>query len=40
MAHQVETMEYAGQVPWHGLDVPVSNELTPVQMLDKSELNL
>jgi len=39
MAHEVETMAYAGQVPWHGLGVPVSNDLTPVQMMDKAELN-
>jgi len=39
MAHQVETMAYAGEVPWHGLGVPVSNDLTPVQMMDKAELN-
>ena len=39
MAHQVETMAYAGQVPWHGLGVPVSNDLTPVQMMDKAGLN-
>ena len=32
-------MAYAGQVPWHGLGVPVSNDLTPVQMMDKAELN-
>ena len=29
MAHQVETMAYAGVVPWHGLGVPVNNDLTP-----------
>ena len=34
MAHQVETMAYAGEVPWHGLGVPVSNDLTPVQMME------
>jgi phage/plasmid-like protein (TIGR03299 family) len=39
MAHQVETMAYAGQVPWHGLGVPVSNDLTPVQMMEKAGLN-
>ena len=39
MAHEIETMAYAGQVPWHGLGVPVSNDLTPVQMMDKAELN-
>lgn len=39
MAHQVETMAYAGQVPWHGLGEKVSNDLTPVQMMDKAGLN-
>lgn len=39
MAHEVETMAYAGSVPWHGLGVPVSNDLTPVQMMDKAGLN-
>lgn len=36
MAHMVETMAYAGSVPWHGLGVPVSNELTPRQMMEKA----
>ena len=36
MAHQVETMAYAGEVPWHGLGVSVSNDLTPVQMMEKA----
>ena len=36
MAHLVETMAYAGEVPWHGLGVPVSNDLTPVQMMEKA----
>ena len=39
MAHLVETMAYAGEVPWHGLGVPVSNDLTPVQMQEKAGLN-
>jgi len=39
MAHQVETMAYAGEVPWHGLGVPVSNDLTPCQMMDKAGLD-
>ncbi len=39
MAHEVETMAYAGQVPWHGLGVPVSNDLTPQQMQEKAGLN-
>lgn len=36
MAHEVETMAYAGEVPWHGLGVPVSNDLTPQQMMVKA----
>ena len=39
MAHMVETMAYAGAVPWHGLGVGVSNDLTPEQMLEKAGLN-
>jgi len=33
MAHEVETMAYAGQVPWHGLGFPVSDNLTPLEMM-------
>lgn len=33
MSHQVETMAYAGEVPWHGLGVPVADSLTPEEML-------
>ena len=29
MAHQVETMAYAGEVPWHGLGVKVDNNMSP-----------
>ena len=36
MAHQVETMAYAGETPWHGLGVPVTNDLTPAQMMEKA----
>lgn len=39
MAHEVETMAYAGEVPWHGLGVEVSNDLTPSQMMEKAGLN-
>jgi len=39
MAHEVETMAYAGEVPWHGLGVPVSNDLTPAQMMKKAGLD-
>ena len=33
MAHAVETMAYAGEVPWHGLGKQVLPDLTPEQML-------
>ena len=39
MAHNVETMADAGEVPWHGLGVPGSNDLTPNQMRKKAGLD-
>jgi len=39
MAHEVETMAYAGTVPWHGLGVPVEDNLTPVQMMQAAGLD-
>ncbi len=39
MADEVETMAYAGSVPWHGLGVSVSNELSPAQMQEKAGLD-
>ena len=39
MAHQVETMAYAGELPWQGLGVKVSNELTPTMMMEKAGLD-
>jgi len=39
MSAAVETMAYAGVVPWHGLGVPVNNDLTPDEMLVKAGLN-
>ena len=39
MAHQIETMAYAGEVPWHGLGVPVSNDLSPTMMMEKAGLD-
>lgn len=45
MAHEVEIingeaqMAYAGQKPWHGLGVEVSNDLTPAQMMQKAGLD-
>jgi phage/plasmid-like protein (TIGR03299 family) len=45
MAHMLEIVEgkaqmaYAGDVPWHGLGVKVSNDLTPLQMLKAAGLD-
>lgn len=39
MAHMVETMAYAGQVPWHGLGEKVEGNLTPEQMLKAAKLD-
>jgi len=39
MAHLVETMAYAGEVPWHGLGTKVPNDLSPGQMLRKAGLD-
>lgn len=39
MVAAVETMAYAGEVPWHGLGVQVSNDLTPQQMMEKASLD-
>ena len=39
MAHQVETMAYAGAVPWHGLGKEVLPDLTPEQMLYEAGLD-
>ena len=39
MAHNVETMAYAGEVPWHGLGVEVLDDLTPAQMMEKAGLD-
>jgi phage/plasmid-like protein (TIGR03299 family) len=39
MSHEVETMAYAGQVPWHGLGVKVASDLTPRQMQKQAGLD-
>lgn len=39
MAHEIETMAWAGEVPWHGLGVKVDNDLTPDQMLKAANLD-
>lgn len=32
MAHNVETMAYAGELPWHGLGTKVKENLTPLEI--------
>ena len=39
MAHMVETMAYAGEVPWHGLGVKVNDDLTVDEMIEAAGLN-
>ena len=39
MAHNVETMAYAGEVPWHGLGVSVSNDLSVDEMIKAAGLD-
>ena len=39
MAHEVETMAYAGEMPWHGLGIKVPADLTPDQMLTVAGLD-
>lgn len=39
MSHEVETMAWAGETPWHGLGVKVSNDLTTDEMLVASGLD-
>jgi phage/plasmid-like protein (TIGR03299 family) len=39
MAHQLETMAYAGQVPWHGLGVKVNDDLSVEEMIEVAGLN-
>ena len=39
MAAAVETMAYAGEVPWHGLGVQVDSNLTPKEMLVEAGLD-
>ena len=39
MSHEIETMAYAGETPWHGLGNKVSNDMTPEEMLVAAQLN-
>ena len=39
MAHEIETMAYAGAEPWHGLGVQVDGNLTPIEMMQAADLD-
>jgi phage/plasmid-like protein (TIGR03299 family) len=45
MAHEIEmvngnaSMAYAGETPWHGLGVKVSNDLTAIEMMNAANVN-
>jgi|TARA_R110000796_G_scaffold9012_2_gene31031 phage/plasmid-like protein (TIGR03299 family) len=39
MSHQVETMAWTGDKPWHGLGVEVDGNLTPLQMQQAAQLD-
>jgi len=39
MAHNVETMAYAGETPWHGLGKKTSPDLTPEQFMVEAQLD-
>ena len=39
MAHEVEQMAYAGEVPWHGLGFPVDSNISTDDMLMQSGLD-
>ena len=39
MSHEVETMAWAGDKPWHGLGVEVDGDLTPLEMQEAAQLD-
>lgn len=39
MSHEIETMAYTNEVPWHGLGVKVGNSLSPQKMVEKAGLD-
>ena len=39
MSHEIETMAYAGEVPWHGLGQQVPADLSPQQMMESAGLD-
>jgi phage/plasmid-like protein (TIGR03299 family) len=39
MSHEIETMAYAGELPWHGLGTKVDNKLTTAEMLKAAQID-
>ena len=39
MAHEIETMAYANEVPWHKLGTQVADDLTPAEMQKAAQLD-
>ena len=39
MAHNIETMAWTGDRPWHGLGIEVSPDLTPAEMQEAAQLD-
>ena len=39
MSHEVETMAWTGNKPWHGLGVEVDDNLTPLEMQEAAQLD-
>lgn len=39
MAHEIETMAYVNEVPWHGLGAEIAPNSTPDEMLNAAKLN-
>ena len=39
MAHEIETMAYANEVPWHKLGTQVAEDLTPAEMQKAAQLD-
>lgn len=39
MAHEVESMAYANQVPWHGLGANIADSATPAEFLKAAKLD-
>ena len=39
MAHEIETMAWTGEEPWHGLGVQGPADLTPIEMQEAAKLN-